>query len=359
MTPETKKLARRYLDEVIESGICSGMRVSVPEGGKFLRLLEGEFTSLMGSTHAVAFNSATSGLHAALVALGIGPGSQVLVSSITMSASASCVLHAGAQPYFVDTDPRTGNITLETLAVAFNEANDMGLMPPEALVVNHLFGQTVPIDEIILNFPGLKIVEDAAQAPGCVTGNGRKLAGTVGHIGVYSLNQHKVIQCGEGGVAVTDDPLLAERLKHVRNHGENFPVGILGYNYRMTELQAAVGYAEVSELFARQHDRKFSSVHLSTRLNKLDAYRPMEVLNPPYCYYLWSNALEDHGAPPGWRHRYATPMCCIPYFKENVGQSCQEGAHEFNERIIVRDPPSSLEEADQMADELLEVTCPR
>jgi dTDP-4-amino-4,6-dideoxygalactose transaminase len=355
VTPETKKLARKYLDEVIESGICSGMRVSVPQGGKFLQLLEAEARSMFGSECAVTFNSATSALHASLVACGIGPGDVVLVSGVTMSASGAAVMHAGATPYFIDVDPRTGNITPDTIREAYIAANDLGLLPPSAMIVVHLFGQVVDVEAIREDFD-LKIIEDCAQAPGCCGERSRKMAGTMGDIGVFSLNQHKVIQCGEGGIAITDDKTLAGNLKYVRNHGENHNGDILGYNYRMTELEAAVGYAEISELFQRQHNRRVACQKLSELLKKFDEYRPMRVPNSmaPYVYYLWQNTING-GAPAGWRRGYSTPLCCVTYFKHNVMQSCLVGAHEFDSRIIVRDPPESTKEAEKLAKELMEV----
>ena len=247
MTPETKKMARKYLDEVIESGICSGMRVSVPQGGKFLQLLEAEARSMFGTEHAVAVNSATSGLHAALVACGVGPGDVVLVSGVSMSASGTAVMHAGATPYFVDVDPRTGNITPDTVREAYIAANDLGLLPPAAIVIVHLFGQVVDVDRIREDFD-LRIIEDCAQAPGCASEQSHRMAGTMGDIGVFSLNQHKVIQCGEGGICITDDKVLASNLKFVRNHGEVYNTDILGYNYRMDELSAALGRVQISRL---------------------------------------------------------------------------------------------------------------
>lgn len=356
MTPETKALSRRYLDEVIESGVCSGMRVSAPEGGKFLQLLEAEYRSLFGVPYAVACNSATSGLHMALVAAQVSPGSTVLVSGISMSASGAAVHHADCHPYYIDTDPETGLVTLETIMEAYQEAKDEMIAPPSAIIIVHLFGQVFPfIPELRAAFPHMKIIEDCAQSPACVD-NDARFSGTLGDVGVFSLNQHKVVQCGEGGVCVTEDKKIYERLMWVRNHGENYTSEIVGYNYRMTELEAAVAYAEVSELFARQRARHAAAAYFYNRIQSLDGMKPGVAANPPFLLYLIDMGDDLRGAPPGWRRGYASPLCCIPGLKDRAGQSCLLGAHEFNSRVLVHDPVESLEEADKVADALLGVT---
>lgn len=356
MTPETKALARKYLDEVLESGVCSGMRVSAPEGGKFLQLLEAEYRALFGMPHAVACNSATSGLHMALVAAGVTPGSTVLVSGISMSASGAAVHHAQAFPWYVDVDPETGMVTMETILEAYEAAKDDMIAPPSAIVLVHLFGQVFPfIPELRAALPRLAIIEDVAQSPACVDNEGR-FAGTLGDVGVFSLNQHKVVQCGEGGVCVTRTDAMAQVLKYVRNHGENYSEEFIGYNYRMTELEAAVAFAEVSELYARQRARHAAAAHFYNRVQALDGFRPPTLDNAPFMLYLLDMGDDLRGAPPGWRRGYASPLCCIPGLKDRSAQSCLVGAHEFNARIIVHEPAETIEEADRLADSLLGVT---
>jgi len=351
MSPETKALSRKYLDEVIESGILSGMRVSRPRGGKFLNLLETEVRAMFGVPHAVSYSSATTALEGALRALGIGPSDRVLVSGLTMTASAAAVAHLGATPVFVDVSKSTGLVTMETIREALSRSADESPIRPSALVLVHLFGQVADTYPIRNEFPWLEIVEDTAQAPACVDSES-EFAGTTGAIGVLSLNQHKVIQCGEGGVAMTRSDKLAERLRLARNHGENHSEDVLGSNYRMTELEAAVAYAEISELFSRQFTRKVSSELLRARLLSIESVRPQELVNPPYVFYV-----QDLGppepAPAGWRRGYATPLCCIPYFKRRFSDGCLLGAHEFVASILTTDPPESPEEATLKAEALI------
>jgi perosamine synthetase len=193
-------------------------------------------------------NSATSALNAAATAAGVGPGDEVICSPYTMSASAVCALVNGAIPVFAD-------IEAETFCLDPDSVERLITPRTKAIVAVDIFG--CPADYARLNAlaerHGFVVIEDAAQAPGAQRDG--KHAGTLGHIGVYSLNYHKTIHCGEGGVAVTDDDKLAERLALVRNHGEvvvpdmgSDASDILGFNYRMGEIEAAIAEVQLSRL---------------------------------------------------------------------------------------------------------------
>ena len=206
------------IEEVVRSGVLSGFisgpaenRNAHPNGGPKVRELEELWADKYGVKHAISFNSATSGLLAACVALDVGPRRDLLCPAWTMSASAAVGKFLGAEVVFSDIDPETYCIDPEdclTLRPVLHVVGDV------AMAV-HLFGHPAPVRR--LKEYGVSVIEDCAQAPWAYD-NG-KIAGTIGDIGVYSLNRHKHIHCGEGGVAVTNDDELADMMRAVRNHG--------------------------------------------------------------------------------------------------------------------------------------------
>jgi len=217
-------------------------------GGEEVRRFEDAFAKKFKIKHAVGFNSATTALHAAMVALEIGPGDEVIVAPYSMAASATCVINSGGIPVFADIDERTFNMDPESIRSKISTYT-------KAIVVVNLYGQPAALDEImaIAREHNLKVVEDNAQSPGA-TYKGR-LAGTIADIGIFSLNVNKVIQTGEGGILVTNDDRLALRAQLCRNHGESVIDDIPGYegpmfgsNYRMTELEAAIAYEQLMKL---------------------------------------------------------------------------------------------------------------
>lgn len=252
--PVLDKNERREVLSVLETGLFSGFIANAGPaflGGPKVRKFEDMAKEHFGVPYAVAVNSATAGLHAALSALGIGPGDEVIVTPYTMSASAAAVLMQNAVPVFADIDPVTFCLDPRSVEKKITART-------RAILVVHLFGQAAPMDEImaIARRRKLVVVEDCAQAPDAEY-KGRKV-GTIGDIGVFSLNQHKTITTGEGGWAMTRDARLALRMQLVRNHGEvvvdhvksDFDPGpVLGWNYRMTELEGAVAVAQFAKLW--------------------------------------------------------------------------------------------------------------
>ena len=218
-------------------------------GGKNVKKLEALFCKKFKVKNAVSFNSATTALHAAIVALGIGPGDEVIVSPYTMSASATAILMNGAVPIFADIDERT--FCLDPISV-----RKCVTPRTKAIMVVNIFGGPADFDELlkIAREFNLKIIEDNAQAPGAKY-KGR-FTGTIGDIGIFSFNVHKVIQSGEGGVLVTNNSDYAFRAQLCRNHGEvyvdqdsSYALGpIIGSNYRMTEIEAAIAYEQLKKL---------------------------------------------------------------------------------------------------------------
>ncbi len=240
--------------EVLRSGLLSGFVGSPGSefyGGPKVRGLEYAWGDRFDVRHAVSCNSATSALIIAVGASAIGPGDEVIVSPYTMSATAIAILVWGGIPVFADIEP--DYFCLDPISVAKN------ITPrTRAILTTDIHGQSSDVDAImkLARDHGLTVIVDCAQAAGAKYRD--RWAGTLGDIGVYSLNRHKNIQCGEGGVAVTNDAELALRMQLIRNHGENLVehdgfrprslVNILGYNFRMTEVDAAVALEQLKKL---------------------------------------------------------------------------------------------------------------
>lgn len=218
-------------------------------GGPKVQELEREWSTFFGVNHAVTVNSNTSGLIAAIGAIGVEPGDEVIVSPWTMSASATAILVWNAIPVFSDIEDETFNLDPSCI--------EKNITPrTSAIMVTDIFGHPAEMDAImaIANKHGLKVIEDCAQAP-AARYRGR-CAGTIADIGVYSLNYHKHIHTGEGGVCVSNDQALTERLQLIRNHAEAVVgdkgvtdlVNMIGFNFRMTEIEAAIGVEQLKKL---------------------------------------------------------------------------------------------------------------
>lgn len=263
---------------------------------------EGEVARYCGAAHAVAVNSATSALHIACLALGLGPGDRLWTSPITFVASANCGLYCGAQVDFVDIDPRTYNLCPQALERKLIEAQREGRLP-KVVVPVHLCGQPCDMEaiyDLALRY-GFKIVEDASHAIG-----GKYRGEPIGNcrfsdITVFSFHPVKIITTAEGGMALTNDAELAERLALLRSHGitrdaaqmTREPDGpwyyqqvALGFNYRMTELQAALGLSQMERLdayvarrhvLARRYDEQFTELPLVRPWQHPDGYSGMHL----------------------------------------------------------------------------------
>ncbi len=256
-------------------------------GGHFVRTFEQECCNAFEAKHAVSVNSWTSGLVAAIGAVGVEPGDEVICSPFTMSASATCALFYGGVPVFADIDPVTYCLSPSSIERCISPRT-------KAIVVVHLFGHAADMDAIleIARPRGIFVIEDAAQAPG-VTYKGRKV-GSIGDIGGFSLNYHKHIHTGEGGVIVTNSDELAHRCRLIRNHGENANgdlegtaiANTIGGNYRLTELQAAIGSAQLNRLNGYLQLRQELAGFVSQQLRNLPglSVQPAQESHAHYCY---------------------------------------------------------------------------
>jgi len=213
--------------------------------GPFIRRFEEGFAARVGRRHAVAMSNGSVALDAAVAALDLGPGDEVIMPTFTIISCAAAIVRAGATPVGVDADARTWNMTAEGIAAAITPRT-------RAIMVVHIYGLPVemgPVEELARRH-GLKIIEDAAEMHG-QTCAGRQ-CGSFGDVSIFSFYPNKHVTCGEGGMALTDDDAVAERLRSLRNlcfrPERRFVHEELGWNFRMTNMQAALGVAQLERL---------------------------------------------------------------------------------------------------------------
>lgn len=244
---------RRYVNEAIDSTMVSSV-------GPFVERFEREFANVVGASHAVACASGTAALHLALRALGVGRDDLVLCSDFTFIASANPIVHQGAKPLFIDSEVRSWNLDPALVAETLEMCAKQGRLP-KAVICVHILGQPADLGPIVdaCAQHGVPLIEDAAEAlgarytaayphPACA---GRQV-GTIGRIGCFSFNGNKLITTGGGGMLTTHDATLARRLKHLSTQaklpGLAFVHDEIGYNYRLTNLAAALGLGQLENL---------------------------------------------------------------------------------------------------------------
>lgn len=261
---------KEVVNGVLNSGVLSRyLGTDSPDfyGGPEVQALEKEWAEYFGVKHAVAVNSCTSGLICAVGAAGIGPGDEVIVSPYTMSASATAPLWYGGVPVFADIEEEYFCLDPKSVEEKITAAT-------RAIIAVDIFGQPYAAAAInaIAKKHNLLVIEDCAQAPGAKYQN--QWVGTLGDMGVYSLNYHKHIHTGEGGVIVTNNSALAERLRLIRNHAESVVEGkgvtdltnMVGFNFRLSEIAAAIGRVQLSKLKPLLDERIANSEYLAKRI---------------------------------------------------------------------------------------------
>ena len=265
--------------DVLDSGRLSTF-VAAPGknflGGEKIRAFEDAFARKFSVQYAVAMNSATAALHAAVCGVGVGPGEEVIVPPYTFTSTATCALMHNAVPVFGDISPDTFCLDAACLPSLISPLT-------KAIIPVHLFGGPADMDEIlkIARSRNLKVIEDCAQSPGG-TYKG-KLLGTLGDCGVFSFQETKNMMTGEGGMLITNDAHIADVAQKIRNHGEMVASGqekrsyssdFLGWNYRMTELEAALGIAQLQKLDEYNDTRIQLSTHLEKELQRFGCFTP-------------------------------------------------------------------------------------
>ncbi len=282
---------------VVESGVLSQfIGAWDPDflGGPKVKEFERKCEAMFGVKHAITVNSWTSGLIAAVGAVGIEPGDEVIVSPFTMCASATAILHWNAIPVFAD-------IEGETFCLDPKSIEDNITPQTKAIMVVDIFGHSADMEAImdIAARHNLKVIADTAQAPGAFYKG--KYVGTQAHVGGFSLNYHKHIHTGEGGILVTDDDDIAHKLRLIRNHAEAVvgDIGMtnlsnmVGYNFRLGEIECAIGIEQLDKLAHLVEGRQKVADRLTRGLAGLSGLRP-PVVKPgcTHSYYVYPIVLD-------------------------------------------------------------------
>lgn len=304
------KVAKPFIDEeevqAVREVLLSGRYVSGPKVQEF----EENFADYIGVEHAIAVNSGTAALHIALASIGIGPGDEVIVPPVTFFSTISSVLHQNAIPVFADIDP-------ESFCLIPSDVENKITQNTKAVIPVHIFGNAAEMDEIIkiASENNVKVIEDCAQAHG--TEYKGKKVGSIGDAGCFSFYATKHMTTGEGGMITTNDDTLAEKARIIRNHGM---IGrdehvMLGYNYRMSEINAAIGIVQLKKLEQLNRKRIENSVYLLNEIKK----REIEWLKVP--------EIKEY-----IRHTFF--WCPVVVLEERVGMSTQEVVKKLRDKGV-------------------------
>jgi perosamine synthetase len=273
-----------YVLDCIESNWISS-------AGKYIPRFEEAFAEACGTRYGVACVNGTVALHLALATLGIGPGDEVILPTFTMIATINAVTYTGATPVLVDSEPVTWNMDL-------NQVADKITPRTRIVIPVHTYGHPVDMDPLLelAERHGFYIIEDAAEAHGAEY-KGRR-AGSLGHAGCFSFYANKVITTGEGGMITTDDPDIARLASHLRDHAfsdeRHFWHKYLGFNYRMTNLQAAVGLAQTEQMESFVRARRANAARYTAALQSIPG-----IVTPPEAgwaksvFWMYSILVED------------------------------------------------------------------
>ena len=297
---------RQDINQADIDAVVAVLRSDFLTQGPIVPIFEKTVTDYCGANNAVAVNSATSALHIACLALGVGKGDSVWTTPTTFVASANCALYCGATVDFVDIDPRTYNMSVECLAEKLEQARKAHKLPKVVIPV-HLCGQPSDMAGIyaLSQQYGFKIIEDASHAIG-----GKYKDEPIGNsrysdITVFSFHPVKIITTGEGGMAVTNDDSLAKQMRLYRSHGIsstpedmqphppeeiwNYQQIALGFNYRMTDIQAALGISQMLRLDGFVAKRHIIAKHYDELLADMPIITPCQEVDRYSAYHLYGN----------------------------------------------------------------------
>lgn len=268
--------AAAYLRECLDTNFVSSV-------GPFVERFETEFAAVVGSRFAIACASGTAAIHLALRVLDIGPGDEVLAPTLTFVASVNPIVYVGATPVLVDSEAATFNLDPALVVDELERRAQRGLRQPAAVEVVDLIGHPAAIDPIAAaaDRHGVAIIEDASEALGATYVGGRfdgRHVGTIGRVGCFSFNGNKLITTGGGGMLVTDDEALARRARHLstqaRLPGRAYDHDEIGYNYRLSNLAAALGVAQLEQLPGLLAARRANATRYDTAIAGLPGLIP-------------------------------------------------------------------------------------
>jgi dTDP-4-amino-4,6-dideoxygalactose transaminase len=328
--------------------------------GTFVTELEHEFASLQDARYGINVANGTMGLAVGLRALGVGRGDEVLVPPYTFIATASCALMLGAIPVFVDVEPDTLLIDPAKIDAAVTPRT-------KAIIPVHHAGSPVDMDGVLAaaRRHGLKVVEDAAQAAGA-SWRGRPV-GAIGDVGVFSLQSSKVVNSGEGGMMVTNDPEIDETLWSLRNVGRRrggawYEHVRIGWNLRMTEFQAAVALAQLRRMPAQRRHRAEAAAYLTAQLEQIPGMKAVRVPDGVtshswYTYHLRWLGARDGGLP---KMEFARALAAegVPVFHGYVPLNRNEAIREEIARLGGREPAACPAAERAASDEVLMFSLP-
>ncbi len=308
------------LTQVIRSGTLNSTR------GTFVNRFEKAFAAWLGRKHAIACASGSAAVHCTIAALGLRPGDEVVTTPITDMGALTPILYEGGVPVFADVDPRTLNVTADSIRAQLTART-------RAIVVTHLFGLPADLDAILqlAEAHQLPVIEDAAQAFGA-TWRDRKV-GTFGALGSFSLQQGKHITTGEGGIVVTDDDAMARRIFLYVNKGwgygdakpdHYFPA----LNYRLTELQGAVAVAQLPKLDAVVARRREVAAQLRAALRDVPGLvLPQDPARGTHSYWKFAFFVDPHQVPGGARalgkRMQGDGVACAPNYIQKPAFECE------------------------------------
>jgi perosamine synthetase len=233
--------------------VAAGLKSNwISSQGRYISEFEETFARFCGLKYGISTTNGTTALHLALAAVGVGPGDEVLLPSFTMVATAFAVAYCGARPVFIDSEPENFNIDLERVSTYLQTQEKRGKVKVKVILPVHMYGHPVDMDPLLAlaDKYALTVIEDAAEAHGAEYKG--KRCGSFGAFGCFSFYANKIITTGEGGMVVTDDPALADKARRLKDlahaPGKRFLHTELGFNYRMTNLQAALGVAQLKKI---------------------------------------------------------------------------------------------------------------
>lgn len=308
------------LSEVILTGVLNSTR------GKFVKELQGKFGEKLGAKHVYACSSGTAAVHAAIAAIDPEPGDEIVTSPITDMGALTPILYQGAIPAFADVEPRTWNITARSVEAALSERT-------RAIIVTHLFGNPCEVDEItaLAESKGIPVIEDCAQA--FLAQYRGRFVGTIGNIGCFSLQQGKHITCGEGGLVVTNDDVLARRINLFINKGWGYGEAnpdheFLALNYRMSELQGAVAAGQLPRLEYSVARRTTAAQELTNRLADIRAIEtPFVHRGAVHTYWKYCLRVDSDIVPGGCdalgKQLKARSISCAPRYIQKPAFQCK------------------------------------